>query len=830
LTTTASYNARRSVTDLPQSVDRFDVVRVLGKGGMGTVYLARDQRLARLVAIKVLHAEDLADDDRRARFLRESRTAAAIRHSNVATIYEVGETGDGVPFIVMEYCEGETLSQRMRRRPIEAGEFLSIARQIAAGAAAAHEGGIVHRDLKSANIMIEPTGQVKILDFGLAKSLPTELTHSRDSSASRMFGTLHYLAPEQIRGIPADARTDLFSIGVIFFQMATGQLPFNADAPLMVLEKIRDAEPEPFVARDPAFPAAATKIIGKLLKKEPDNRYQSARDLLADLEELDTPTARFPTSASRTHSSLGRTRPRPRWMRLVVTIAAFVIGAGAIVYFNRHTKPAETPPASAPPPIRSMAVMPLDNISNNTKDDFLSVGLADALVTKLQQIPSLQVRPTSAVAGFHNKKVDTKTAADQLHVDSVLEGHFLAAGDLVRVNLQLTDSRTGYNVWADTIDGKRADLIKLIDDVSSRTVAGLNQKLGVQKSGNASEPRSSNPRAFEEYLRARALGGSLVPAEHQAEEAALRRAIALDSNFAAAYADLAIAISLGQARGLDNGVDATQRAEYYARQAVRLDPNLAAAHLALGRVFVRLPDRFREAVRENLAALRLNPNDTNALNNVASYYVSVGDTQRVRCVGDRLISLDPNANEAKIRGYWYVNAVDAEGALSNSQPALAGKDTELAGRDIRAYAFILLGNLPAAEAETAHITKLVPQHYLGKSLRAMIAAATGDRATAEAALKSFEPDANRLHWAAMRQALVYAKLGNRDAAMHWVNRSAELGNHSWFAWVKHPWTQSLQTDPEFQTILGKMKADLDDVGGDVDGVYQLICRPTAPAV
>jgi len=813
----------KSVSDLPQSVDRFEVVRILGKGGMGTVYLARDQRLDRLVAVKVLHAEDLAADDRRARFMREARTAAAIRHPNVATIYEVGETGEGIPFIVMEFCEGETLSQRMRRRPIEAAEFLTIAKQIAAGAAAAHAGGIVHRDLKSSNIMIEPTGQVKILDFGLAKSLPTQFARPSDSSSRRLFGTLHYLSPEQVRGQPADERSDLFSIGIIFFQMATGQLPFNADAPLMVLEKIRDDEPEPFVARDPAFPAAATKIIGRLLKKNPGDRYQSAQDLLSDLNDLDTPTARFPT-LSRSHASLGRTRSRPRWSRLILTILAFAFGAAAIVYFNRHAKPDQPPASTAPPPIRSMAVLPLDNISNNTKDDFLSVGLADALVTKLQQIPSLQVRPTSAIVGFHNKKTDTKTAAEQLHVDSVLEGHFLAAGDLVRVNLQLTDSRTGYTVWADAIDGKRADLIKLIDEVSSRTVSGLNQKLGVQKAGNASEPRSSNPRAYEEYLRARALSGSLLPAEHQAEEAALRRAIALDANFAAAYADLAITISLGQSRGLDNAPDATTRAEAYARQAVRLDPNLPAAHLAMGRVFVKFPDRFREAVRENLAALRLNPNDITALNNVANYYVSVGDTQRVRCVGDRIISLDPNSNEAKTRGYWYVNAVDPEGALSNSAEALAARDAELAGRDIRANAFILLGNLAGAEAETQRITNLVPQHYLGKSLRAMIAAAKGDRPAAEAALHSFEPDANRLHWAAMRQALCYAKLGDRDAAMRWVNKSAELGNHSWFAWVKHPWTQSLQTDPEFQTVLGKMKADLDDVSGDVVGVYQLICH------
>jgi eukaryotic-like serine/threonine-protein kinase len=812
------------VSDLPQSVDRFDVVRILGKGGMGTVYLARDQRLDRLVAVKVLHTEDLGTEDRRARFMREAKTAAAIRHPNVATIYEVGETHEGVPFIVMEYCDGETLAQRMRRRPIEAGEFLTIARQIAAGAAAAHEGGIVHRDLKSSNIMIEPTGQVKILDFGLAKALPAHLARPSDSSSRRLFGTLHYLAPEQIRGQPADARSDLFSIGVILFQMATGQLPFNAEAPLLVLEKIRDDEPEPFVARDPAFPATATRIIGRLLKKDPNDRYQSARDLLADLEDLDTPTARFPT-LSRSHSSLGRTRSRPAWSRLVLTIVAFAIGAAAIVYFNRHpAKEPQAPVAAAPPPIRSMAVLPLDNISNNTKDDFLSVGLADALVTKLQEIPSLQVRPTSAIVNFHNRKVDTKTAAEQLHVDSVLEGHFLAAGDLVHVTLQLTDSRTGYNVWADTIDGKRADLIKLIDDVSSRTVAGLNQKLGVQKAGNASEARSSSPRAYEEYLRARALNGSLLPAEHQAEEAALRRAIAIDPNFAAAYADLAITISLGQARGLDNQADATARAEWYARQSVRLDPNLPAAHLALGRVFVKFPERFRESVRENLAALRLNPNDIPALNNVANFYVSVGDTQRVQCIGDRLISLDPNSNEAKIRGYWYMNTVDPEGALTNSATAMAAHDTELAGRDIRANAFILMGNLPSAEAETERITKLVPQHYLGKSLRAMIAAAKGDRPAAEAALHSFEDDANRLHWAAMRQALCYAKLGDRDAAMHWVNRSAELGNHSWFAWIKHPWTQSLQPDPEFQTVLSKMKADLDDVAGDVLGVYQLMCH------
>jgi tetratricopeptide (TPR) repeat protein len=228
-------------------------------------------------------------------------------------------------------------------------------------------------------------------------------------------------------------------------------------------------------------------------------------------------------------------------------------------------------------------------------------------------------------------------------------------------------------------------------------------------------------------------------------------------------------------------------------------------------------------VRENLAAIRLNARDTVALNSLATYFVSIGDTQKAQCLGDDIFRLDPNSNEAKIRGYWYVNAVDPEGALANAKWALAAQDTQAGGHDILANAHILQGNVAAASAEAARVTQLLPNHYLGKSLRAMVAVSEGNRAAAEAALKSFEPDANRNHWAAMRQALCYAKLGDTARAVTWVQKSAALGNHSWYAWVKHPWVQSLQSDPAFQTTVAKMKADLDDVRDDVVGVYQLIC-------
>ncbi len=817
------------MSDLPPAPDRFEIVRVLGKGGMGTVYLARDPRLGRSVALKILNAEELGADDRRARFLREARTAAAIRHPNVATIYEVDETPDDRPFIVMEYCEGETLAQRLRRRPIEAGEFLSIARQIAAGVAAAHETGVVHRDIKAANVMIEPTGTVKILDFGLAKLLQREMSAeekpSSESTSGHFFGTLHYLSPEQARGYPADVRSDLFSIGVVLYQIASGHLPFNADSPLLVLEKIRDSEPEPFVPIDPSFPPAAAKIIGKLLQKEPSARYQTAQELLSDLEELDTPTLRY--STHQTRSMIGRTK-RPHWARVaVIAIALLAVGSGLFFVHEREAAPVspDTTTALQPRPIRSMAVLPLDNLANNEKDDFLSVGLADALVTKLQQIPSIQVRPTSAVMQFRNARIDAKTASAKLQVDAILEGHFLAAGDLVRVNLQLTDTRTGFNVWTDSVDGKRANLVQLIDDVSSRTLAGIDQKLGVREIKRASsEPRSTKPKAYEEYLKARALNGSLVPAEFNTQVSALKRAIELDPNFAAAYADLAIQLSLGTARSLTRDPDVLRKAEWYARQAVRLDPNLAQAHLALSRVFVRYPERFRESVRENLDSLRLNPNDPQALWALNGYFVSAGDLAKAQCIGDRLVRIDPQSNEAKTRGYWYVNAVDPEGALQNAQVALASKDTALAGHDMRGVAFLILGNVPEAAREADAASALGPSSYLGKSLHAMVAAARGDRPAAEAAIRSFESDAQRNHWAAIRIALCYAKLGDRDRAIQWLKRSADLGHHSWNELVKHPWFQALQSDPEFQQVVTKVKSDLDDVRDDVIGVYQLICR------
>jgi serine/threonine-protein kinase len=820
-----------------KALNHFTIQRVLGRGGMGIVYLANDTRLGRPVALKVLDVYEIPDAEKKSRFLHEAQAAAAIRHPNIATIYEVSETEDGMPYIAMEYCEGVTISQLLRSGPAESKRFLNIARKIADGVAAAHRKGIVHRDIKSANIVLQDDDTIKILDFGLAKRFDASNADSHTakytSTGSSFFGTLPYISPEQAQGRPADRRSDLFSIGVVLYELATGRLPFDDESPLMVLEKIRDAEPAPFVPSDENFPPEAVGVISKLLQKNPDDRFQSADELQAELVRLEreyspthTPTTEHKTTSPRFGKTVRRKPTRPAWWMAVVAVALSLAAAMGVLLYRQSRNQARLVPNAVQTPIRSVAVLPFRNLSGNASDGFLSIGLADALVTRLQQASTLQVRPTSAVVGYQrDEEIDPKSAASDLQVDSVLQGRFLAAGSKIRVNLQLTDARTGYGVWAGSVDGNRTDLITLIDSVSTSTSSAITERLGtVLRETGKSQAHTDNREAYEHYLKARALVGSLVPEESRSQIEHLKRAVELDPTFAAAYAELAIDMVLRRVRGFSNAPNDFAEAESYARQAVRLDPNLAVAHLALGRVLVRDPERFRESVRENLAALRLNQNDTQALYTLATSFISTGEPSKADCVADAMARIDPTSNDVRTRGYLNINAVDPEGALRHAAVAINTRETALAGYDIAANAYLMRGDINAAEQAANEVAKLVPQHYLGKSLKAMIAAARGDRPTMEAALATFKVDAETNHWAAVRVALCYEKIGDRATALKWIERASKLGNHSWFYFLKHPWFSNLQSDNNARKILQHMKSDLDDVRDDVVGIYQLVCK------
>lgn len=820
--------------DSPETFDPYRVVRILGKGGMGIVYLADDDVLGRMVALKVLTPVEDGVPDRNARFVREARAAAQIRHPNVATIYEVGESSAGRPFIAMEYCEGEPLSQLVRREPLSTERFIGIGRQVAAALAAAHQNGVIHRDVKSANVIVEPGDVVKVLDFGLAKieASPTSTVDPTETTTGSFFGTLPYLSPEQARGLQADARSDLFALGVVLFEMATGVLPFEADSALALLEKIRSNEPRPFVPLDPEFPRGAAAIVSRLLQKNPSDRFQTAQEVLeafASIEDQFLTTARH-SKALTPSSGLKRTirtgeRSARNWLILALALAIVVTVGTIMLGPGRSAPPPAAPPAVAPGPITSIAVLPFQNLSGEDSDEFLAVGLADALTTQLQQIGTLAVRPTSAVLDSRRARdLDPLETGRTLQVDGLLEGRFLTAGSTVRVNLQLTDVRTGYSVWAANVEGSRDNLIVLMDDVAATTRSALQAKLTPASPTGRSEPRTRNAKAFELFLRARALQGSLLEDDNREQIDLLTEAITLDEEFAAAYADLGTAMVLRQIRGFSADPDLYKRADWYARQAVRLDPNLPEAHVALARTLIRFPDRYREAMRETLAALRLNPAEPEALYSLGSYFVSAGDMQRAACVGDRIVEGNPTSNMARTRGYAYVNAVDPDSVFRLAEQALASPETELAGHDMLANAHLMRGDTAKAEAAGQALLSLAPNHYLGKSIAMMVAADRGDRAAVEKWLGEMQADVETNHWATLRATLAWARLGDRDKAIAHLERAVTLGNHSWYFLVRHPWLESLQGDPEYQRLIGKLRSDLEDVRDDVIGVYELICR------
>lgn len=818
--------------DLPERFDRYRIIRILGKGGMGIVYLADDEVLNRPVALKVLHQFEGSAPDRTARFVREARAAAQIRHPNVATIYEVGENAAGHAFISMEYCEGEALSQLVRRDPLDAPRFIEVGRQIASALAAAHRNGVIHRDIKSSNIILESGDMVKVLDFGLAKieAVPATTTDPTETSTGSFFGTLPYLSPEQARGLPADARSDLFALGVVLYEMATGVLPFEADSALALLEKIRSEEPRPFVPVDPEFPRGGTEIVTRLLQKDPKDRFAFAEDVVTafdDLKEQYQTTARHSKRLTPTTGLTDTIRraamPARNWLILSLALAIVITVGTILVAPDKATSPSAETAAASPSAITSLAVLPFQNISGAESEEFLAVGLADALTTQLQQIDSLGVRPTSAVLDYRSDRIDPLEAGRKLEVDSVLEGRFLTDGSTVRVSLQLTDTRTGYSVWAANVEGRRENLIALIDDVASTTRRALQTKLAAARITGRSDPRTDDPKAYEYFLRARALQGSLLAEDNRTQIEQLKEAIALDPEFAAAHADLGTAMVLQQIRGFSADPEVYKRADWHARQAVRLDPNLPEAHVALARTLIRFPDRYRESMRETLAALRLNPAEPEALYNLASYFVATGDLQRAACIGDRIVEVNPTSNMARTRGYAYVNAVDPEGIIRMADRALDSPETELAGHDMLANAHLMRGDTQAAAASGERLRTIAPDHYLGKSIAMLVAADHGDRAGVEKWSGEMQADIETNHWATLRAALACARLGERDRAIEHMERAIQLGNHSWYFLVKHPWLESLQSDSDYQMMIGKLKSDLDDVRDDVIGVYELIC-------
>jgi serine/threonine protein kinase/Tfp pilus assembly protein PilF len=495
-----------------QTVAHYKIVNLLGTGGMGSVYEAEDSELGRHVAIKALSADLRDDAPMLERFKREARAASALNHPGICTVYSI-EQYEGRPFIVMELIKGSTLAEKMGRQPFEIHQLLDLGIQISDALESAHSKGIAHRDLKPANLMINDRGQVKILDFGLAKvevgavqqgeevsQLETAIGTGPLTMAGTVMGTVHYMSPEQARGQLTDARTDLFSLGAVLYQMATGEMPFQGDTQAVIFDAILNRDPKPLSEANPSMPPGLGQILEKALEKDRQLRYQTATELKTDLLRL------------RRKLDSGQ---------------------------NKAADVSDSKPGSAKAPEKSIAVLYFENLSGAKDDEYFRDGITEDIITELSKIEGLRINPRSMVLGFRDRPVTSSQVGQQLGAAYVLEGSLRRAGDRLRITTQLVDTASGYPVWSERYDREMKDVFEVQDEIASKIAEALRVKLSRQEQEAIAAKPTDNLQAYDLYLRGRSYARRLTRQDLEFALQMLENAITQDPKFALAYAAIA---------------------------------------------------------------------------------------------------------------------------------------------------------------------------------------------------------------------------------------------------------------------------------------------------
>jgi eukaryotic-like serine/threonine-protein kinase len=574
----------------------YRIESVLGSGGMGVVYLAHDERLGRKVGLKLLPQSLIADMTHLSRLKREARTASALNHPNIVTIHDIG-SDHSTHYIASELIEGETLRERLMRGPIQLSEAVDIATQVASALAVAHEAGIVHRDIKPENIMLRPDGYVKVVDFGIAKlaesafadpafAAPKAFGVMADEAESMtvaetnlglILGTVRYMSPEQASGAPVDKRTDIWSLGVVLYEMITGQTPFTGDTPREVMSAILEKEPSPLTNYIAHIPTELQQIISKTQRKNREGRYNNAHDLLETLKALRR-KLEFQTE-------LKHATAAPLWLRSIrspaaVALALLVAALVLAIPFYRHRSLTTTPPSE-----KSIAVLPLENLSDEKENAFFAEGVQDEILTDLAKVADLKVISRTSVMKYKaGLERNLREIAKALGVSHVVEGSVQSVGGRVRVSAQLIDARSDTHVWAEHYDRDVADVFAIQSEIARTIADQLHAKLSPAEKAAIAERPTADPVAYAYYTEA-----INYWSDWEGEDKSLNRQVELlekatqrDPNFALAYCALAKAHQeLSDVTRDPKHVELQKKA---AEAAVRLRPDLGETHLALARI------------------------------------------------------------------------------------------------------------------------------------------------------------------------------------------------------------------------------------------------------
>jgi len=807
------------------TIAHYRIVETLGHGGQATAFKAEDLRLSRPVVIKALRPELAASEAARRRFEREATLCSAIDNPHIQGVYDIGEA-NGLYYIVLQYVEGPTLKQLMAGRPLETLSALSIAIQLADALAVAHAAGIVHRDLKPANIIVGANGQARILDFGLAKMLAPEQgeagatpPHGDDplTEVGAPYGSMGYASPEQAAGQVADHRSDVFSLGVVLYEMLAGAPPFHGRHAVELLNAVITEAPRPLVEQNPRAHPALQPLLDRALAKRPEDRYQTMAalrdELKALMRRLTRETGVVPTEATAT--LLTPQRARAHWSlpgtlgRVLARLRPATPGKDARsgpAAAGAHAAPVAWPRESRP----TLAVLPFRNLAQNPDAAFYEFSLADGVITELAQVQSIVVRPSAAIAPYVGQNVDPRQVGAELAASLVLACGFIRTPERVRVTAQLLDAGSGAIVWSDKVDLQSRELLDVQDEIAERLLAGLRLRLTAEEQRRIERPLTSSPEAYEFYLRARDLLFRHLLRTHDEADLdqavrMLHEAIGRDADFARAHATLGrcyVLYAQGWA-GPENFV----LAERSLKRALELEPGIVNARIQL--VYVDLHQGDKDRARARVAELVAEqPDDPSVLFVAAMLYRLDGLYDKALAAYDRLLERNPKDvvivafNKARV----YTHQDRFEEAVAEIDRGRAAEPEHPLLKTFLAVALMNQGMVDDAQAlledvrfQNPHWAGVLP--LLAQCLSTRGAHAEARALVSERVLETAAAD----HDIALWLAELYAMEGEPEPALEWLRRAVRIGNENYPLIANTPKLAGLHGDERFRELVEELK-------------------------